>query len=41
LEYYDKLGWIAVVDDTLKNKKDEVIQICFEVRTLRWKKQGV
>lgn len=41
LEYYDKLGWIAVVDDTFKTQRDELIQICSEVRTLRWKKQGV
>ena len=32
LEYYDKLGWIAiVVDDTVKVQKDELIGICSEV----------
>ena len=42
LEYYDKLGWIAiVVDDTVKLQKDELIGICSEVRTLRWQKQGI
>lgn len=41
LEYYDKLGWIAVVDDTFKNQKDELIRICSDVRMLRWDKQGV
>ena len=41
LEYYDKLGWIAVVDDTFKAQKDELIRICSDVRTLRWEKQGV
>ena len=42
LEYYDKLGWIAiVVDDTVKVQKDELIEICSEVRTLRWQKQGI
>jgi len=41
LEYYDKLGWIATVDDTFKAQKDELINIRSEVRTLRWKNQGV
>lgn len=41
LEYYDKLGWIAIVDDTFKSQKDELIRICSEVRTLRWQKQGI
>lgn len=41
LEYYDKLGWIAIVDDTFKVQKDELIRICSEVRTLRWQKQGI
>ena len=42
LEYYDKLGWIAiVVDDTVKVQKDELIGICSEVRILRWQKQGI
>ncbi len=41
LEYYDKLGWIAVVDTTCKAQKDELIHICSEVRMLRWEKQGV
>lgn len=41
LEYYDKLGWIAFVDDTFKVQKDELIRICSEVRTLRWQKQGI
>lgn len=35
LEYYDRLGWIATVDDTFKVQKDELIRICSEVRTLR------
>lgn len=38
-EYYDKLGWIAIADDTFKAQKDELIRICSEVRTLRWQKQ--
>lgn len=41
LEYYDKLGWIAIVDDTFKVQKDELIRICSEVRILRWQKQGI
>lgn len=41
LEHYDKLGWIAIVDDTFKVQKDELIRICSEVRTLRWQKQGI
>ena len=42
LEYYDKLGWIAiVVDDTVKVQKDELLGICSEVRTLRGQKQGI
>lgn len=41
LKYYDKLGWIAVVNDTFKAQKDKLIHICSEVRMLRWEKQGV
>lgn len=41
LEYYDKLGWIAVVDDSFKGYKDELVKISSEVRTLRWHKQGI
>lgn len=41
LEYYDKLDWIAVVDDSFKGYKDELVKISFEVRTLRWHKQGI
>jgi len=41
LEYYDKLGWIAIADDTFKGQKDELIRICSEVRALRWQKQGI
>lgn len=41
LKYYDKLGWIAIVDDALKGEKDELVRICHEVRTLRWQKQGI
>lgn len=41
LEYYDKLGWIAIADSSFKNQKDKLIDIKSEVRTLRWKKQGI
>lgn len=41
LEYYDKLGWIAIADDSFKVQKNKLINICSEVRTLRWKKQGI
>lgn len=42
LEYYDKLGWIANLNNyTLEVKKEKLIRICSEVRMLRWKKQGV
>lgn len=41
LEYYDKLGLIAIVDDTFRIQKDELIRICSEVRTMRWQKQGI
>lgn len=39
LSYYDKLGLIAVVVDDFKVQKDELIRICYEIWTLRWKKQ--
>ncbi len=39
LEYYDKLGWIAIVDDSFKVQQKELLQICYEVRTMRWQKQ--
>lgn len=41
LECYDRLGWIVSVDDTFKAKKDELIRICYEVKILRWQKQGI
>lgn len=41
LEYYDKLGWIAEVDNTFKTQKDELIRICSEVRTMRWQNQEI
>lgn len=37
LDCYDKLGDIGVMDDELKAKKDRLIEICSEVRTMRWK----
>lgn len=41
LKCYDKLGWIAIIDDEFKTLKDELVRICSEVRTLRWKKHGI
>lgn len=39
LEYYDKLGWIAIVDDSFKVQQKELLQICSEVRMMRRQKQ--
>ena len=39
LEYYDKLGWIAIVDNSFEVQQKELLQICFEVRMMRWQKQ--
>lgn len=39
LEYYDKLGWIAVVCSDFQVQKDELVNICYEIRKLRWKNQ--
>jgi hypothetical protein len=39
LEYYDKLEWIAIADNLLKNLQEELIKICSEVRMMRWQKQ--
>lgn len=39
LEYYDKLGWIAIADNSFKVQQKKLIQICSEVRTMRWQKQ--
>lgn len=40
LEYYDKLGAIFDYEPNLKSKKNELLQICSEVRTMRWEKQS-
>lgn len=39
LSYYDKLGVIAMHDTDFKNKRDTLINICAEVRTLRWRNE--
>lgn len=39
LEYYDKLGWIAIVDNSFKVQQKELLRICSEVRMMRWQKQ--
>lgn len=39
LEYYDKLGWIAIVDNSFQVQQKELLQICSEVRMMRWQKQ--
>lgn len=39
LEYYDKLGWIAITDNTFKEQKDKLINISYEVRKMRWLKE--
>ena len=39
LEYYDKLGAITFVDNSFKVLKEQLIQICSEVRIMRWQKQ--
>lgn len=39
LSYYDELGWIVDMDDDLKYGKKKLIEICHEIRMLRWKKQ--
>ncbi|MEE1379775.1 MAG: hypothetical protein U0K52_05060 [Clostridia bacterium] len=41
LEYYDKLGWIAMIDNYFQVQKDKLINICYELRKLRWENQGV
>ena len=41
LEYYDKLGWIAIVIDAFKVQKDVLVRIHSEVITIRWQKQGI
>lgn len=41
LEYYDKLGWIAMTDNYFQVQKDKLINICYELRKLRWENQGV
>ena len=40
LECYDQLAQLPIVDDNLKSRKDKLVKICHEVRTLRWK-QGI
>ena len=39
LGYYDKLGWIANVDNFVEVKKKELLQICNEIKMIRWQKQ--
>lgn len=39
LEYYDKLGWIAIVDNSFKAQQQELLRICSEVRMMRWQKK--
>ena len=39
LEYYDELRWIAIIDNSFKIKQKELLQICSEVRMMRWRKQ--
>ena len=39
LEYYDKLGWIAIADNSLKVQQKELLRICYEIRIMRWQKQ--
>ena len=41
LEYYDKLGWIAMTDNYFQVQKDKLINICYELRKLMWENQGV
>ena len=41
LEYYDKLGWIAIVIDAFKVQKDVLVRIRSEVITIRWQKQEI
>ena len=40
LEYYDKLGWIAMTDNYFQVQKDKLINICYELRKLRWENQS-
>ena len=39
LEHYDKIGWYANMDETLKVKKDKLIDMYNKVRIMKW--QGV
>ena len=39
LSYYDELEWIVDLDDDLKYEKKRLVEICHEIRMLRWKKE--
>ena len=41
LKYYDKLGVLANGNDIVNIKKDKLIDICNEVRMIRWRSQGI
>lgn len=36
LTYFDKLGWIATVDNNFDTDKGELIEILYEIRTMKW-----
>ena len=40
LKYYDKLGVLTNGNDIVNIKKDKLIDICNEVRMIRWRSQG-
>ena len=39
LEYYDRLGQIAIIDSSFNSYKRELLQICSDIRIRRWQKQ--
>lgn len=41
LAYYNNFDWIIKKDYSLQEKKDKLVDICCEVRALRWQKQGI
>ena len=36
LTYFDKLGWIATVDNNFDTDKGELTEILYEIRTMKW-----
>ena len=41
LDYYEKLGQIAIINNSLKVQQKKLLHICSEIRSLRWQITGV